>query len=423
VRVTTLAAPNLPPLLPGTRCHPAASVTTCPPTAASLRILAITTLYPGPTNETAATFNRCQLGALSREHEVRVIAPVLWTERWTSWKALTAPRCVQRTADRIRVSYPTYYYPPRALTHCYGQFYLASVRGTANRVIRQFRPDVVFACWAHPDGWAAVRIARQAGLPILIKVHGSDVLLITKGPRRRARIAEALGAADGVIAVSQDLANHVIRLGVEAGKVHVIPHGVDDGLFRPGDRAEARARLGLPAVGKVLLFVGNVLLSKGAGVLVEACARLRDRALPCHCYLVGEGRDAARVRALVGRHGLEGRMTLAGHFPPELLPDWYRAADVVVLPSYSEGIPNVLREAMMCGRPFVATRVGGIPEITPAGVGRLVEPGDPAALAAALADTLEQPPRVDLDVVRRLNISWEESARLLAARLRAIIPA
>ena len=115
----------------------------------------------------------------------------------------------------------------------YGQFYLASIRKAVRRMVEDFSPEIIFACWAHPDGWAAVRIARDLGVPAVIKVIGSDVLVLGRRGRRRQVLAQTLRAADGVVAVSRDLAEHVIELGVDARKVHVVPEGIDVDLFSP----------------------------------------------------------------------------------------------------------------------------------------------------------------------------------------------
>jgi glycosyltransferase involved in cell wall biosynthesis len=388
----------------------------------SLRILAITNQYPRLGHDMIAPFNRQQFRALAEHHQLHVVTPVSWTDKVRDLVRLELPPRRYLNRDGIWVHHPAYFFPPRMMQHHYGRFYLASVRRTVERVLRRFRPQVLLGCWAHPDGWATVRLAREFGLPVLIKVHGSDVLVTTRNWRRRRRIAEALSAADGVVAVSRDLADHVVRLGVDPARVHVVYNGVDADLFRPGEQGEARRRLGLAVGGPVLLFVGNLLFSKGAGVLVEACGRLRQRGRAFHCYLVGQGRDAPALRSLIGRHGLGGCVTLAGACPQERLPDWYRASDLVALPSFSEGVPNVLREALACGRPFVATAVGGIPEISRPPAGRLVPPGDADALADALAESLDRPPLVD-EAARRGSISWQESARLLAERLQDLVAA
>jgi teichuronic acid biosynthesis glycosyltransferase TuaC len=117
-------------------------------------------------------------------------------------------------------------------------------------------------------------------------------------------------------------------------------------------------------------------------------------------------------------------VTLVGPRPLAELTNWYGACDLVALPSYSEGIPNVLREAVACGRPFVATQVGGIPEIADPSTSVLVEPGSPEALADALTDVLSG--RMTAAALTKASggtssISWEESAERLVESLLAAI--
>jgi glycosyltransferase involved in cell wall biosynthesis len=302
-----------------------------------------------------------------------------------------------------------------------GGFFLRSIRKVVARVIGEFRPDVLLGCWAYPDGWAAVKLAREAGLPAVVKVHGSDVLVAGRDPARRSSVAEALCEADRVVAVSRDLAQHVAELGADPGKIHVVRNGVDGELFSPRDRGAARERLGLSPAGKIVLFVGNILLSKGAGVLVEACAALKRRGVAFECHLVGSGRDERTVRSLIARRGLSDDVKLAGQCAYARLPDWYAACDVVALPSFSEGLPNVLQEALACHRPFVASEVGGIPEIAHPSYSRLTPPGETENLAAALAEALLEPPTVDPELAALGVCTWEASADALAEALRAAI--
>lgn len=280
----------------------------------------------------------------------------------------------------------------------------------------------MLGCYTHPDGWAAVKLSREFGLPVVLKVHGSCVRVAPfQDPRRGIRIAGALREADRVAAVSRDLAEHAERLGAAPTHTRVVYNGVNQALFRPGGRDEARARLGLDGEAKLVLFVGNLLLSKGASVLVDACRALAERGIAFRCHLVGRGQDEARLRAQINRLGLASRVLVAGPRPYSELPDWYRACDVVALPSFSEGIPNVLREAIACGRPFVATRVGGIPEIADSATSRLVTPGDRVALADAIEEFLVKPPTPDAFVSTGIQRSWEESASDLARVLQEAI--
>jgi glycosyltransferase involved in cell wall biosynthesis len=232
-----------------------------------------------------------------------------------------------------------------------------------------------------------------------------------------------LQAADGVIAVSHDLAKNVVDLGIDPAKVHIVPEGTDTTLFRPGDQSAARARLGQPAQGRMLLFVGNLLLSKGAGLVIEACGLLQDQGIDFRCCLVGGGKDEPRLRQMCTAKNLDARVHFAGRFPHDKLVDWYQACDVVTLPSYSEGSPNVLREAMCCGKPFVATRVGGIPEISSPDVSRLVNAGDVKSLAVALREMLDSPPKVDPRIPASHVISWDQSAARIDGLFRGAIAA
>lgn len=388
-----------------------------------MRILAITSFYPRPGRETHATFNRQQFAALQRRNAVRLIVPSPWPQviAERNWGRTASNRRVN--ADGMEVEYATYFYPPRVMQSRYGHWYYHSIRRRTMQAIDEFKPDILYSCWAHPDGWATARLARESGLPCAIEVIGSDVLVLGRKPRRRRRIAEALSAADCVLAVSQDLARHVTDLGVPAERVHVVLKGVDRERFQPGNQQRARAELGLPPDGAMLLFVGNLLLSKGAGLLIEACRRLRERGVLFHARLVGRGQDETQLRAAVARYELGDRVSFAGPQPHELLPLWYQACDLVVLPSYSEGIPNVLNEALSCGRPFVATRAGGIPEIADSSYCELVEPGNVEELSDAIALMLASPRSVDLQAVAQRTVSWDQSADALTARLANIVDA
>lgn len=362
-----------------------------------MRILALTNLYPNPYQPNRAPFNRHQFRALAERHEVAVIAPIAWTDELAARRrgGNRLPRDRRVTLDGIVVDHPRYLYPPKVLRGWYGHFFRRSVRRSFERALAEFRPDLVLGSWAYPDGWAAVELGQQAGLPVVVKVHGCDVLCGGRGlqrhPERQHQTVEALRRADAVVAVSRDLAEHVIDLGVDAARVGVVHNGVDSDLFHPSPAAEARARLGLGPDEPIILFVGNLETVKGVDVLVEASAALARDGLPFRCCLIGHGPLKRTLERQIASHGLEGRVKLLGPRPHVELPDWYRSATVCVLPSRSEGVPNVLLEAAACGTPFVASRVGGIPEIAHLGAGRLVPPGEPELLAKALASFLDGP--------------------------------
>ena len=377
-----------------------------------MRILAITHQYPTPEDPTFAPYNRQQFGELARRHELRLIRPVPWPTAIAA-ALRSGGRPVEAIDDGIRIYRPAFRYPPRMLHHCYGTFFERSVSRTERRVIEEFRPDVLLSAWAHPDGWATARIGRRHGLPVVVKVIGSDVLVLAAGVRRE-RVSEALRGVDTVIAVSRDLADHVAALGVQPDRICVVPEGISLTQFSPGSRSEARRALRIPDDERMILFVGNVLASKGALDLVEACGRLRDRGLAFRCRFVGRVHQRPALERLLRVHRVAAHVELVGVRPQRELALWYRASNVVALPSHSEGVPNVLREALACGRPFVATRVGGIPEIADPSYCRLVAPRDPGELALAIESMLLAPPAVDPERVARVTMSWADSAGMVA---------
>ncbi|HEX7449903.1 MAG TPA: glycosyltransferase [Pirellulales bacterium] len=355
-----------------------------------MRILALTNLYPNPWQPQRGQFNRQQFRALAATEEVRVISPVSWVdefrERWRTRHRLPGDRHAH--CDGLDVFHPRYWYPPKVPRWTHGHCFRWSIEAAFERAVDEFQPDLVYACWAYPDGWAAVHLAHRRGLPVAVKVHGSDILVLLNNAKRRKATAAALSSADAVVAVSRDLAQRVVRLGVEPSRIQVVYDGINRSLFQPGCRRDARRRLGLDEQAPLVLFVGNLLPVKGIDVLLAAGERLAARRVTFTCLMIGRGPLAAPLRRDAARRGVGDRFRWLGGRPHHELPDWFRAANVFVLPSRSEGVPNVLLEAAACGTPFVASRVGGIPELTQLGPHRLVEPGNAQELADAIEEKL-----------------------------------
>jgi glycosyltransferase involved in cell wall biosynthesis len=382
-----------------------------------MNLLFISNVYPTPVAPTKGVFNSSLARALAAGHRVRVIAPVPWTEELVRSRRGLFPPARAEIRDGVPVYYPRYYYPPRVLRSAYGWFYWRSIRRVARELIGAERPDVVLTFWAHPDGEAAVRAARECGAPVVSLVGGSDVLMLTRHAGRRARVANVLRSSDAVVAVSRDLAVKIQALGVAPEKVSVWSRGIDSSIFCPGSRAAARERLGMPPDVPALLWVGRMVPVKGLDVLLTACADLQKRGTDFHLYLVGGGELRRSLEQRARAQNLTARVSFVGERRHAELADWYRAADLTLLPSLSEGVPNVLRESLACGTPFVASRVGGIPEIATEPWAHLVPPGDPAALAGAVGAALAASAPDQLPAPR--SDGWAEAA---AALVRILEP-
>jgi D-inositol-3-phosphate glycosyltransferase len=257
------------------------------------------------------------------------------------------------------------------------------------------------------SGVVALELARRWGeTPVVQMFHTlavvNSALSDTAGeraPRGRAdaeaRIARLVDRI--VAATSLEQADLAWYCGADVDRVRVVPCGVDVGLFGPGEKAAARARLGLDAEW-VLLFVGRTTPIKGLDSLLHALARLRSdglREARIRLVIVGGDRDErrddrrGRLRTLAEGLGIDAWLDFRGPQPQLALPDYYRAADLCLVPSYHESFGMAALEAMACGAPVVASRVGGLATTIQDGVtGVLVPPRDDVALATAIASLL-----------------------------------
>jgi glycosyltransferase involved in cell wall biosynthesis len=250
------------------------------------------------------------------------------------------------------------------------------------------KPEVVLSYWAHPDGEAGLHAARAYEAHSAVIVGGSDALILPHLRGRGPSVRRVLRESDTVLTVSEGLRNAVLDLDASPDRVHVMYQGVDPNTFHRGDQKAARRTLGLTNARPMLVWVGRMVDIKRLDLLVEACALLRAKNCEFDLYLVGPGERRAAVEAHIERAGLEKMIHCVGPVPYHQTAQWYRAADLSVLCSDSEGLPNVLRESLACGTPFVSTDVGSIREIADPSYSILTRKGDAGELAEAIEAAL-----------------------------------
>ncbi len=382
-----------------------------------MKLLVLTNLFPTPWDPLRGAFNRQQFERLGRRHAVDVLTAVDFRERLRGRRG-------EVQVPGLRTDHFVFVYPPRFGRALHAACWLLSLLLQRGWRLRAAGYDCILASWAYPDAVAAGWLARLLGIPCVVKVHGSDLNVQATHALRRPQIAASLRAAAAVVAVSRALAAKAVALGVDPARVHTIYNGVDGGRFAPGDRGEARARLGLEDIaGPLLLYVGNLKESKGCLDLLEAFATFAATQPEARLVYVGEGACRNLLVAQARALGIEERVRLAGAMPHASLADWFRAADLLCLPSHNEGVPNVVLEAMACGTPVVATRVGGIPEVVPEYAGRLVPLGDHAALADALAQAAARTWDHAAIAAHARSFNWESNIDQLDAILQQAAPA
>jgi glycosyltransferase involved in cell wall biosynthesis len=377
-----------------------------------LKILVLTNLFPSPWDPLRSAFNRQQFERLGKHHDVDVLTAVDFRERYTR------KRSHVRLSD-VRADHFVFFYPPLVGRSLHGMCWLLSLLAQKWRWLRQANPDCMLVSWAYPDAAAASWLARRLGIPYVVKVHGTDLNVKAEQALLRPQIRYALRGAQAVVAVSQALADKAVALGVEPSRVHVLYNGVEQNLFSPGPRRDARERLKLAQDERLLLYVGNLKDSKGCLDLLETFPHVLTTRPDTRLLFIGTGpcRDALLHRAAA--LGCADRVQLLGAIEHFSLGDWFRAADLLCLPSHNEGVPNVVLEAMACGTPVVATRVGGIPEVLPNHAGMLVPAHDRVALRKALIAALAEswdPQRIAAHASR---FRWDENIQRLGDILQS----
>ncbi|HUR63212.1 MAG TPA: glycosyltransferase family 4 protein [Candidatus Thermoplasmatota archaeon] len=298
------------------------------------------------------------------------------------------------------------------------------------------RPDVVLALMGdQPGPWAALRCARRWKVPLVVGYHGDWVGGFGSPLRRlgvwyqtRRLAPRILSAAAAVVALSAESAAASPLLAPHAGKLHVIPNGIDAEALRPVQgRAALRQTLGIPAGAPVALFLGALNPIKGVDVLLDAWAEV-GRSLPdAHLVVLGDGpyRAAYERQAKESRSPGPGRVHFRG-FVHVGKGDFYAAADALVLPSRSETFPMVILEAGAAGLPVVASDLPPLRAMVQDGAnGLLVPPEDSAALAAALLRLLRDPrlrARLgEANHARSEGLGWDRIAERTAALLREAV--
>lgn len=353
------------------------------------RVLVLTGIFPNRTNPTWGIHVFQNVRALAAHADVRVVAtvpgvpPVLAHGRYRAYARVPA----HDRWEGIDVVYPRFFVVPRVgrFLHGFGMF--LSIWPAMAREVHSFKPDVILAFFAYPYGVAAVLFGRVFRLPVVISCRGSDVNHMAKPVLQGRTIKRALRSCRRVFVMSEEMRTRVLTWGIDPARTEVVSNGVDATRFHPADRLAARADLGVPTDARVLVCVSRLSMEKGIDVLVDAMAKIDDPRV--RLYVVGDGAERAALLERARVECVSERVTFALTRPHEEIPRWLAAADVVVLPSRSEGMPNAVLEALACGRPVVATSVGGTLElIRDPELGTLVPPADAESLARALRDAV-----------------------------------
>lgn len=356
-------------------------------------LVIITNLFPLPWEPNRATFNRQQFAQLDDEFDKSILVPVAFPE-WFSHR-----KEIKQTAN---LRYVPYFYLPKIGRRFYSVFMFLSILMHSGWWLINKKPKIMLASWAFPEAVAACWLSRLFSCRFFFKVHGSDINLHGKIPARAQQIVKAANRASGILSVSKALADEMVGMGIKRKKVSVIYNGVDHQKFG----VEAKA----PLNGDYLLYVGNLKHDKGVIELIKGFANVCNDYPTLNLVYAGSGIEKKRLTELSKALNIADKVQLLGSVEHHKLPALITHAKALVLPSYNEGVPNVVLEAMACGTPVLATRVGGIPEVIDEKVcGKLIKPRCEKAVENGLNDILNQ--AWDKDSIKQHSnqFTWENN--------------
>jgi glycosyltransferase involved in cell wall biosynthesis len=312
------------------------------------KILFFSNLFPLPWEPTRGQFNLQQTSHMEEHANISYLIPVPF---FTWFKQVVLKR---KYYDKSNYCLFPFFYIPKIGRSLHPLFMLLSMLISIKPLFWFAKHKYVLASWAYPEGVTAAILQKIFGFKLTIDCLGSDVNVHSLCPKRKKQLAFAFKEATTVATKSKALAREVLKIASESN-VKTIYNGVNFERFNVAEK---------PITKKFnLLFIGNLIKTKGVFELLIAAKKLSDEKVDFELSIIGKGPENKSLASYISANNLSASVKLIGSVPHELLDEWLSKSHALVLPSYREGVPNVIMEALATGTPVVASKVGGIPEV------------------------------------------------------------
>jgi teichuronic acid biosynthesis glycosyltransferase TuaC len=333
------------------------------------KILAISYLFPNVNQPNHGIFVLNRLSAMSKYADITIINPLpdSFLHRRLSKFTHLASVPEQEVQGGMTVYHPRYFSIPGHFKSVEVLSYYQAVLSVLKNLPDKF--DLIDLHWTFPDLPTGAFLSKKLSIPFHVTLRGMEAFHLQDSGLRKHIVAHYLKQARHVISLSVEMAETANRLAATGNKTTVIRNGVATDQFYFIDQTECRNKLGLGQDARIIIGVGALIYRKGFDLVIEALKSVisQPELGNTKFYILGaqgaEGDYRKNLYELVERHNLTEHVVFVGAIPNKELITWYNAADVFCLSSRGEGSPNVLSEALACGTPAVAAKVGSVPEI------------------------------------------------------------
>lgn len=338
-------------------------------------LLVITPAYPNKVGTyIGESFVKNQVDELKKYfNKIIVIAPVPFSFKRSNKDKL----CINYNYDNVIVYYPRSYYIPILW---FRKILIDNRLKKVEYLIKKenINFDLIHAHFSWPSGYIACKLKEKYNTPVIITAHENSERFHKEINFDYPLLNYSWKKADALIRVNKIDVSVLKKFN---RNILSIANGFNPN-FKPLNNSECRAQLHIPMHTKVIFSLGHLIERKGFNYLINAIKMIAEKRNDVLCFIGGSGPLKAKLQKQIDDLGLQENIKLIGFVPDELLPIWMNACDVFVLPSLSEGNPTVMFECLGCGKPFIGTRVGGVPEIiTSEDYGLLCDPANPEELA------------------------------------------
>lgn len=395
-----------------------------------MRLVLISNLYPNPSEPFRATYNRRLFKAIARKignTSLSVIGTIYWCPLIDSLLRKRRKPPVATTLDGIEISHPRVFYTPGFLIHKHHHFYRAALRKNLSRLAHKDKTNThIIIGFAYPDGVAIAPLCKELGLSYSIMVLGSDFRVRIKQPKFRGMVLDCLKEATTIFCPGNALKDDMAEAGINRDSIYAFNNGVEHEIFRFEEKTTASAVEEAESQPNSILFVGNLLdvkapqrLLKAFRIFVESKRSEQisnSQILQLRLDIVGDGPLRMHLEKLAKDLGIAEQVVFHGRITPERIAEMMQQAKCLCLCSRSEGMPNVVVEALACGCPVVATSVGEVPFLIEEGLNGYLVPiqQDEAKIVDNLAHDMEcvfkQTWNRKLISHRMKDYSWETAA-------------